>query len=159
MFAWTMIFCGLFACDTGASACHLFNHKPQSLGLASHPKPPIVVFAKIVARRSGRAMTLSFERRLVGLSSTKSIVNCSWHSRPSSAPWKGRRRRASSANATQHKQSERQRRVSAQSPVMTAVDDVFTQDQIRQIHVRPTIEQARRKYSTAEIVNAPDSLC
>jgi hypothetical protein len=29
----------------------LFNHKPQSLGLAPHPKVTIVVFAKIVAHR------------------------------------------------------------------------------------------------------------
>ena len=32
--------------------CRLFNRKPQCLGLASHPRVTIVVFAEIVARRA-----------------------------------------------------------------------------------------------------------
>ena len=51
MFAWTMIFCGLFACDTGFALVACLIASLRASGLARHPRVTMVIFAKIVARR------------------------------------------------------------------------------------------------------------
>src|SRR5215831_18647562 len=51
MFAWTMIFCGLFACDTGFALVACLIASLRASRLAWHPRVTIVIFAKIVARR------------------------------------------------------------------------------------------------------------
>src|SRR5215471_21205166 len=99
MFAWTMIFCGLFACDTGFALVACLIASLRASRLASHPRVTIVVFAKIVARR--------FDARDALLQEALSRVeSCRKHCKGTRLADRlrrpeGHRIRASSANATQ----------------------------------------------------------
>ena len=59
MFAWTMILAVCLLTSLSSRSDRLFKREPQSLGLASHPKVTIVVFARIVVHDSGESITES----------------------------------------------------------------------------------------------------
>ena len=59
MFAWTMINAVRLLTSLFSRSDQLFKREPQSLGLASHPKVTIVVFAKIVVHDSCESITES----------------------------------------------------------------------------------------------------